>query len=416
MNRREFSAGCLAIAGTALLRETARPESLTALPPWREGELHIHQIDTGRGNACFLIFPDATTMLIDCGTSNDDLSVSAPRRPDSSRRPGEWVARYAMHHAPAANRDRIDYALVTHIHPDHVGDIPPGMSASADGYIPTGISQVDSLMSIDRVIDRGFPDYGPWQPLKAPFATNYLAWLKSRVRRGRAVVSAQVGSAEQIAIRRTNRFPDFSVRVISANGTVWTGAGRESRSAFPPPKEIPANDWPDENLYSVAIHLRYGRFSYYSGGDLEADTRDGRLPWRDVESRAAEVVGQTEVAVANHHAYFDACGPAFTKQLDAQAYIIPAWHVTHPGQAQLQRLLGAWPGNTIRDVFATEMLGANCLFNARWATQLRSRQGHVVVRVAPGGDSYRIFVLDSLHEDAPVVYSSGTYLCRNRAQ
>jgi len=56
-----------------------------------------------------------------------------------------------------------------------------------------------------------------------------------------------------------------------------------------------------------------------------------------------EACGRVEVAAADHHAYFDACGPQFTKSLDAQAYVIPSWHVTHPAQAQLERLIGAWP-------------------------------------------------------------------------
>ncbi len=94
------------------------------LPPWTPGELDIHHIDTGRGNATFLLAPDGTTMLIDCGTSNDGPDVSAPARPDASRQPGEWVARYALKQAHAAGRNSLDYAIATHIHPDHVGDVP----------------------------------------------------------------------------------------------------------------------------------------------------------------------------------------------------------------------------------------------------------------------------------------------------
>ncbi|RPI20839.1 MAG: hypothetical protein EHM61_26170, partial [Acidobacteria bacterium] len=35
------------------------------LPPWTEGTLDIHQINTGRGNAAFFVFPDGTTLLVD---------------------------------------------------------------------------------------------------------------------------------------------------------------------------------------------------------------------------------------------------------------------------------------------------------------------------------------------------------------
>jgi hypothetical protein len=197
-----------------------------------------------------------------------------------------------------------------------------------------------------------------------------------------------------------------------ANGSVWIKTSG-SRSVFPRLKSLPPGDLPAENKCSIALRLSYGDFSYFTGGDLTADTRDGRLPWQDVESAVVEACGRVEVALADHHAYYDACGPAFTKYLDAQAYIIPSWHVTHPGSAQLERLLGAWPGVQRHDVFATEMLPANRLINARWERQLQSTQGHVVVRVAPGGNSYRIFVLNSQVEDGQVTRVCGPYISRH---
>ena len=37
------------------------------LAPWKPGELKIHLIHTGVGECQFLVFPDGTTMMIDCG-------------------------------------------------------------------------------------------------------------------------------------------------------------------------------------------------------------------------------------------------------------------------------------------------------------------------------------------------------------
>jgi hypothetical protein len=384
LSRRQFARAGLSFCATKLVAQSVvkTPAGMSA---WSPGELDIHHIDTGRGNATFLLGPDGTTILIDCGASNDDLEVSAPARPDAARRPGEWVARYALRASQPANRNTLDYLIATHIHPDHVGDVPPGQGLAANGgYARTGMSQVDELMPARIVIDRSYPDYGLLQPVKAPFASNYLAWLDARKRSDRIVQRADVGSESQIRLRTPEQFPTFSIRVLAANGQVWTRhAG--IRSAFPDLTAIPKDDIPAENKCSVALRISYGDFSYFTGGDLNADTRDGRLPWQDVESAVVEECGRIEVAAADHHAYYDACGPAFTKYLDAQAYIIPAWHITHPGSAQLERLLGAWPGVRHHDVFATEMLPTNRLFNARWAQQLQSAQGHIVVRVAPGG-------------------------------
>jgi glyoxylase-like metal-dependent hydrolase (beta-lactamase superfamily II) len=403
----------LAMGGAGLMAwPVLGAESESTLPSWRPGELDIHHIDTGRGNATFLLGPDGTTMLMDCGTTNEGADVCAPARPDAGRQPGEWVARYALRQARAAGRTTLDYAIATHVHPDHVGDVPTGGEARAGGYAATGLSQVDVLMSMETVIDRSYPDYGLLQPMKAPFAANYLAWLDARRRAGKRVERAEVGSKEQIRLREAGRFPEFAVRVLAANGRVWTGRGSESRSLFPDLASLPAAQLPGENNCSIALRIGYGRFSYFTGGDLNADTHDGRVPWLDVESVVVEACGRVEVALADHHAYFDACGPEFVKRLDAQAYVIPAWHVTHPAQAQLERLIGAWPGEKPHDVFATEMLPANRLFNARWLKQMKSTQGHVVVRVAADGMSYRIFVVDSTKEDGRVTLACGPYLCR----
>ncbi len=415
INRREFVFGSLALGGVALLGRIASDDGTDAtLPPWSPGELDIHHIDTGRGNATFLIGPDGTTFLIDCGASNDGPDVSAQYRPDGSRHPGEWVARYALHHAQAAGRDTLDYLIATHIHPDHVGDIPHGMGAtSAGGFVATGVSQVDQLMSAAIVLDRSYPDYGALRPPDAPYAANYLAWLDARRRAGRRVERLDVGSDRQIQLRTTDQYPNFSVRALAASGRVWTGRGSNSRSLFPDLAKLAAVDRPSENLCSIALRVSYGRFSYFSGGDLTSETRDGRLPWMDVETPVVRAAGRVEVAVADHHGYFDACGPEFTKVLNAQAYVIPAWHVTHPGPAQIERLIGAWPGEKPRDVFATETLPANRLFNSRWLPQIRSTQGHVIIRVAPGGGSYRIFVSNSTQENGPLTLVCGPYLCRD---
>ena len=41
----------------------------SVLPPWQEGCLDIHLINTGKGESTFYILPDGTTMLIDAASS-----------------------------------------------------------------------------------------------------------------------------------------------------------------------------------------------------------------------------------------------------------------------------------------------------------------------------------------------------------
>ncbi len=358
------------------------------LPPRADGELDIHHIDTGRGNCALIVGPDGTAMMIDAGAT---LEVSpetcAPARPDGSRRPGEWLARYALRQVPSA---RLDALAFTHVHPDHI----------------SGLADVEAVFSIRTIIDRGFPDYGQAQPPTAPYAVAYFDRLRARLARGQAVERARVGSVSQIHL------PGTQVRVIAASGSVWTGVGEGSETHLPDLATIPAADRPAENVYSMALRLSYGKFSYFSGGDLCFDTEDGRLPWWDTESPAVRAAGLTEVATADHHGYFDASGPEFVRSLDAQAYIVQAWDIGHPGSAQMQRMVGDWPGLKLHDVFVTDLIPANAVMNRRFAPKLKSQNGHVVVRVAKGGDSFRIFVVDSSQENGLVTGVFGPYRCR----
>jgi hypothetical protein len=89
------------------------------LDPWTAGTLEIHQISTGRGNSAFFIFPDGTTLLVDAGAAADGLPETDPH-PNGSRSPGAWIGRYISRHIPAGSAG-LDYALITHFHPDHMG-------------------------------------------------------------------------------------------------------------------------------------------------------------------------------------------------------------------------------------------------------------------------------------------------------
>jgi hypothetical protein len=214
-------------------------------------------------------------------------------------------------------------------------------------------------------------------------------------------------------LRDPEKYLTFKVRILAANGEVWTGKENKTEFRLPNLKNLPASQQPNENIFSVALRFSYGRFSYFAGGDLISDTHDGQAPWMDIETPVVRVAGRTEVAAADHHGYFDACSPEFVHSLDAQAYIIQAWDVGHPGSAQLQRMLGALFGKATHDVFATDLLPANQLINRRFTPQLKSQRGHVVVRVASGGDSYQVFVLDSSEENDIVTATFGPYICRS---
>jgi hypothetical protein len=415
MHRRDF----LRLASAAAL---AGPTGLFAdapvtLAPWTPGTLDIHHLAYGRGNSTFILAPDGTTLLIDAGTNEDAADLSCPQRPATSLRPGQWIADYALHHMQPAGRRELDYTILTHIHPDHIGDLgPENPPAPAGNYRLTGISDVDARLPIRTLIDRAYPDYAYPTPQRAPFATNYIAYVRARDQQHRTTQRIQPGHADQIRLTQNpTRHPNFRIRNLATNGEVWTGEGTATRATFPPLSTLAPADYPTENMCSLALRLDYGNFRYYTGGDLTSDTEDTGEAWRDIESVVAQVCGPVDVALADHHAFFDAMTPNTVRALQPQAFIIPSWYVGHPSIAPLRRMLSPALDPQPHDVFATCVMDANRLVNQLFINKLRSQNGHIIVRVAPGGDAFRIYVTDNTTDNDRVLLTTDPYATHLRA-
>jgi len=355
-----------------------------AFQKWSPGTLDIHQINTGRGNAAFVMLPDGTTMLIDAGNGGNLPPRGTASRPDATRTPAEWIVRYIR----AMGASRIDYGLVTHFHNDHMGALPSVMQS-----IP-----------IQTMVDRAWPDY-------AYPATDHAEFKNADFVEYRTLLTQGVSKVERLRPGRDDQFvlthdaakyPGFRVRNIAANGEVWTGQGTATARLFPDLKTVPAADWPTENMSSLGIRLSYGKFDYYTGGDIPGRPRPGYPAWHDVETMVAKAVGPVEAAVVNHHGNRDSTIEAFVAALRPRLWIIPVWSADHPGHDVLDRMYSTrlYPGP--RDVFATNMIEANKIVIGPLLDRLASSKGHIVIRVAPGGATYQVVVLDDATESYQV--------------
>lgn len=355
------------------------------LDAWTPGTFDIHQIHTGRGNSAFLIFPDGTTMLLDAGVVPDRKGLEiGPQRPDSTRSTGEWIAHYVRLFYPgdAGNQaPALDYAVVTHYHDDHMG----------------ALSKVASMVPIRKLIDRGEDPPPPAYPV----VRDYFAFRKQFTG---PIESLDVGRGDQIVRVRTGaRSPDFEVRNVAGNGVVWTGKGTEAVSHFPEGwSKLPKPDQPGENDFSLAFLMRYGKFRYFTGGDLAGVVLDDAPAWRDLETPVARAVGPVDVAVLNHHGWLDSTNAYFLKTLQPRAVVIPAWHATHPDHSVLRRLRSpAWKPAP-PDLFITTLLDAPRAVFSYLGESFRSTEGHIVIRVNPGGESWRVIILTA-DSETPVV-------------
>lgn len=358
---------------------------------WTPGTLDIHHINTGRGNAAFLMLPDGTTMLIDAGNGGNLPPRGTPPKPDASRSPGEWIVRYVR----AMGASQIDYGYVTHFHDDHMGAMPVVMTS-----IP-----------VLTMLDRAWPEYSypsaAHAEFKRPDLLEYRRLLEQGTSKGERL---RPGRDDQIALRRDrSKYPEFRVRNVAANGEVWTGTGTATTRLFPPLETLPQADWPTENMSSLAIRLSYGRFDYYTGGDIPGRPRPGYPAWQDVETAVARAVGPVEAAVVNHHGNRDSTNEAFVSMVRPRLWIIPVWSSDHPGHDVLDRMYSTRLYAAPRDVFATNMIEANRIVIGPLLDRLASSQGHIVIRVAPGGATYQVFILDDSAESYQVKRGFGPF-------
>lgn len=404
-SRREILRGMAATVGVAAKGlNTAQ---------WKAGTLEIHHISTGRGNSALVIGPDATTILIDAGDVRREPELEryyVSARPDGSRRPGQWLARYLGRQLERIQRRGIDYFLATHLHSDHIGSERPGYPRSRFGqYTLSGIADIAEEIPVRRHLDRGWPNYRG--PVNADDADqrNYIAYLRAAVARGMSAERFQPGSARQIGLTQNPAsFPQFEVRNLAANGLIWTGLGDSCSPAFPDSAALAARDLPTENMCSAAVRIRYGKFSYYTGGDLPYWSRHGGPPWHDVESAVARACGPVDVASANHHGFVDACGPVWVRTLRPKCFVVQAWTSAHPTMPAIANMLDRdlYPGE--RRVFATAVRPESRIA-VRQIDQMSSQNGHVIVRVAEGGERFEVEIADDRDESGQVTARFGPF-------
>jgi beta-lactamase superfamily II metal-dependent hydrolase len=399
-------AACALVAVFGALAAARAAQVGDVFPAWSEGQLDIHHINTGKGEAALFILPDGTSMLVDAGATTRPPPRVTDQRPDASRTPGAWITRYLRRMLADRPEPQLDYILLTHFHDDHMGNLPPDAPTAAGGaYRLAGITEVGDALPFDRIIDRGW-DY-PERPGAAYFDnyTRFVAWHVAN----RDVVAETFapGRNDQIVLRRDPAaYPQFELRNLAANGRVWTGAGSAARAHFPPLESLPPADYPSENMCSIAFRLSYGPFRYFNGGDI---TTAAPGSWRDIETAVGRAAGPVDVCVANHHAFYDAMGAGFLEAVRPRVFIIQAWSPSHPSHSSIARMRSQriYPGP--RDVFATNVLDATRVVIGGGIDSMRSQQGHIVIRVEPGGARYWVFILDDAAESFRITAIHGPY-------
>ena len=366
--------------------------------------MDIHTIATGRGDATFIVMPDGTTLMIDAG---DNGKKKDKQHPDTTKRAGEWQAIYMKHFMEGLPNDKVDYAMITHFHDDHMGAIRE-MLPGTNGYGLSGITLVGEMIGYDKLLDRAYPDYDfpslEKNRKSAKILDQYISTVQKQVAQGTTAQQFKIGSRKQISLVRKPGKYDFEVYNIAANGRRHTGKGHRTVQMWPEGFDVSRYD---ENVMSCVFTVRYGKFKYYLGGDLSGATNSqtDKLP-RDFETQIAPLVGPVTVMKADHHGYKDSSMPVFLWTLRPDVIVVQCAEDGHPKTVTANRFLDpVYPGR--RELYITGDISRQDLGEELWSNF--KPYGHVVVRVYEGGKSYQVFVLDAHSYDYRIIYKSDIY-------
>jgi len=386
-------------------------------PGWKPGELDLHFVYTGCGENMFYRLPDGTAILNDTGEFYRPRDLAQiPLLPSPDWLGGEWMSRYVQRVYP---EKVIDYLIFSHWHSDHIGNSdfgkPETPSAAfrfktfADGTRGNGFMCVAQDFGFKRYFDHQYPARGMYMTQDSSMGL-LAPWVEEQKEKGLVCESFKVGALNQIALQRDpGRYANFSIRNICANGRLWDGKDGAADLvgeyvAKTGVKRIP------QNTLSLGFVMQYGKFRFWSGGDTQnipASKKDGKDEGLAYEDMVGRRVGRVTLCKMNHHGCSNAMSEAFVRAVRAQAYVSCIWAPGQVSQITLERMAS----RELHPDYAPLILPNNMpqkkvdAFKGQGFLENIATRGpaHVVVKVLPGGDAYRIYLLEAHDESMKIL-------------
>ena len=372
---------------------------------WKAGQFQVHFIYTGVGESLFFIFPDGTTMLLDCGDHNvAGKSTSVPLLPDTSRHSGEWIARYVQRVNP--NKDVVDYMMLSHYHCDHAGSevfFADKLVQGTEEYALSGFSQAAGYLKFSKAIDRCYPTYDDPLPLvddsNRVFSHMKKFYSYMSKNKGLAIEKFRLGATDQIVPLR-GQIEGFEVRNICGNGRIVLPDGT-IKDLYEKFKSDPPESF-NENGMSLGLEFNYGPFRFFTAGDFTADLKYPDGSRCNIEEELAKAVRPSDVSKINHHGH-NSMPAKLVSALRSKVWVSCVWSQEHDMSEVMSRLADrtAYPGDRLicPGIFPAGRQVAD--EGKSWVRDLAPASfegGHVVLNVEEGGSEYSITYLDANSE------------------
>ncbi len=375
------------------------------LPPWQEGCLDIHAVNSARGECTFFILPDGTTMLVDAGEIVDikpNKYKRATPKPDSLTRPAEVYIRYVKHFMPECCKGRLDYALITHYHMDHIGRGGEWISPDpVRGYELTGIAAVEAEIPVRLLVDRAWPHFHESRLEDTSKGSEfYPKFVEYACRHdGMKAEAFKVGSERQLRLRhRPCRYRNFRIKNYAASGIIWDGKqkvnlyeGKNMR----------------ENGASCCFLLSYGDFDYYTGGDAGGNSL--------IEVPVAQAIGRPiEAMKANHHLSLKTMKDETMRILQPMVIVTQSFadRDVQPDFKIVGRILSEELYSGPKYLYFTNIPQRQQDIHPEVYSRAAGMNGHVVIRVMPGGEEFYVYLLDDSDFEYRVLSVDGPFKCK----
>ena len=393
---REFSNLITYKAGSASDVEVGK-----MLPLWEEGYLDIHMINSARGECSFLILPDGTTLVVDAGEitpTTGDYPIS--QLPSVDIRPTTTYARYIKNYLPEG-KSWIDYCHISHFHNDHFGDPSIKGETNPIGYRKIGPMALYDQIPFKNVLDRAYPDYVE-DSKTAPIDHTWLIedW-KTLIKWGEENGKIQgarfeVGQEQIKLLYNKAKYSNFYTMNICGNGY-----GYYIKSGATTPKKNGSKS-DSGNPSSCGFYIRYGDFDYVSAGDVTSAPQNRMAYYlRDCADGH-----KLDAIKGGHHL----SGNSYGGQMEA--YMFPDVILNqnfYKKQPDIDLL-----NNKIFPIIGAEVYTINAhpealIEYADTYAKISGYNGHIVLRVAPGGASYYVYMLDATNFEYRVKSIHGPY-------
>ena len=374
---------------------------------WRAGHYQVHYIYTGRSESMFHVFPDGTTMLLDCGDTMRFYHTPAevPLPCDPRMRAGEFAARYVLDHNPKG--DRVDIFHLSHYHEDHGGGMRyhggPAGESSQGRFNLCGIADAARFLKFGKVIDRAWPGFD--DPVDA-LVRSRGDGTPAQVRAVYAHLAETQGTAvERFALGARLRFGALEIFNLCANGRFVRKDGSvcDLYAAHLAAGQKSVN----ENGMSCGFVATLGKFRYFTAGDFSDGLRDGSDVLR-TEEALAEAVGPVCIAKLNHHGHHSMF-PKLVAALRARVWTNCTLDRQHCTEDTMTRLADRSLYDGDRLMLPTyqplrraeESCGRAYLKDV--ARCVIDTPCHVVLDVPPGGETYSLSCYSATRAGNPLV-------------